>query len=90
MRPNFHSVGAYDGMHMLYQALKQTGGDSNGDKLLAAMKGHGMDQRARPGQASMPPRATSCRRSTSARPKPVAGHGSMEFDQVEKVRDPGV
>jgi hypothetical protein len=39
MRPNFHSVGGYDGMHLLYQALKQTGGDSDGDKLLAAMKG---------------------------------------------------
>jgi branched-chain amino acid transport system substrate-binding protein len=39
MRPNYVSVAAYDGMHLIYQALSQTGGDSNGDKLIAAMKG---------------------------------------------------
>ena len=39
MRPNFHSVGGYDGMQLIYKALAATKGDSNGDKLLAAMKG---------------------------------------------------
>ncbi len=39
MRPNFMSVGGYDGMHLIYEALKKTNGDANGDKLLAAMKG---------------------------------------------------
>jgi branched-chain amino acid transport system substrate-binding protein len=39
MRPNFMSVGGYDGMHIIYEALKKTDGDSNGDKLVAAMKG---------------------------------------------------
>jgi branched-chain amino acid transport system substrate-binding protein len=39
MRPNFHSVGGYDGMQLIYKALTATKGDSNGDKLLAAMKG---------------------------------------------------
>ncbi|MFX6040767.1 ABC transporter substrate-binding protein, partial [Acinetobacter baumannii] len=39
MRANFHSVGAYDGMHLLYESLKKTGGDADGEKLLAAMKG---------------------------------------------------
>jgi branched-chain amino acid transport system substrate-binding protein len=38
-RPNFVSLGGYDGMHLIYQALKKTGGNSDGDALLAAMKG---------------------------------------------------
>lgn len=39
MRPNFMSVGGYDGMALIYGALKKTNGDANGEKLLAAMKG---------------------------------------------------
>ena len=38
-RPNFVSLGGYDGMHLIYEALKKTGGSSDGDALLAAMKG---------------------------------------------------
>ena len=39
MRPNFMAVGAYDGMHVIYEALKATKGNASGDALLAAMKG---------------------------------------------------
>ena len=39
MRPNFMAVGAYDGMALLYHALEQTKGATDGDALLAAMKG---------------------------------------------------
>jgi branched-chain amino acid transport system substrate-binding protein len=39
MRPNFISVSAYDGMHLIYEALKKTGGKTDGDALVAAMKG---------------------------------------------------
>ena len=39
MRPNFMAVGAYDGMHLMVEALKKTGGKTDGDSLLAAMKG---------------------------------------------------
>jgi branched-chain amino acid transport system substrate-binding protein len=38
-RPNFMSVGGYDGMHLIYAALKKTGGKADGDSLIAAMKG---------------------------------------------------
>jgi branched-chain amino acid transport system substrate-binding protein len=38
-RPDFVSVGAYDGLHLIYEALKKTNGNANGDALLAAMKG---------------------------------------------------
>jgi branched-chain amino acid transport system substrate-binding protein len=38
-RPNFVSLGGYDGMHLIYEALKKTGGKADGDALVAAMKG---------------------------------------------------
>jgi branched-chain amino acid transport system substrate-binding protein len=38
-RPNFMSVGGYDGMHLIYEALKKTGGKADGDSLIGAMKG---------------------------------------------------
>ena len=37
-RPDFVSLGAYDGLHLIYEALKKTGGNSEGDALIAAMK----------------------------------------------------
>jgi branched-chain amino acid transport system substrate-binding protein len=39
MRPNFMAVSAYDGMHLIYEALKKTGGKTDGDSLIAAIKG---------------------------------------------------
>jgi branched-chain amino acid transport system substrate-binding protein len=38
-RPDFVSVGAYDGLHLIYEALKKNNGNANGDALLAAVKG---------------------------------------------------
>jgi len=37
--PDFFAVGGYDGMHVIYEALKKTGGKADGDALLAAIKG---------------------------------------------------
>jgi branched-chain amino acid transport system substrate-binding protein len=39
MRPNFMAVSGYDGMHLIYEALKKAGGKTDGDSLIAAMKG---------------------------------------------------
>src|SRR5262249_26237333 len=39
MRPNFMAVGGYDGMHLIYEALKKTNGSTDGDALINAMKG---------------------------------------------------
>ena len=38
-RPDFVALGGYDGMHLVYEALKKTGGNADGDALMAAMKG---------------------------------------------------
>jgi branched-chain amino acid transport system substrate-binding protein len=39
LRPNFISLGGYDGMHLIYEALKKTSGKTDGDGLIGAMKG---------------------------------------------------
>ena len=38
-RPNFMAVGGYDGMALIYRALEQTGGKTDGTALVEAMKG---------------------------------------------------
>ncbi len=37
--PDFFSVGGYDGMHIIYEALKKTGGKTDGESLINAAKG---------------------------------------------------
>jgi branched-chain amino acid transport system substrate-binding protein len=39
MRANMMGVGAYDGMALIYHALRKTNGDTDGTKLIEAMKG---------------------------------------------------
>lgn len=39
MRPNFMAVGGYDGMAAIYKALEKTKGATDGDALVAVMKG---------------------------------------------------
>jgi branched-chain amino acid transport system substrate-binding protein len=39
MRPNLMAMQSYDGMHLIYEALKKTNGSTNGDALISAMKG---------------------------------------------------
>ena len=38
-RPSYHSVAGYDAMHLIYAALAKTGGKTDGELLVAAMKG---------------------------------------------------
>jgi branched-chain amino acid transport system substrate-binding protein len=37
--PDIFSIGGYDGMHLIYEALKKTGGKTDGDSLIGAAKG---------------------------------------------------
>jgi len=39
LRPNFMAVSGYDGMHLMYEALKKAGGKTDGDSLIGAAKG---------------------------------------------------
>ena len=38
-RPGFMAVSGYDGIHLIYAALQKTGGKTDGDALIEAMKG---------------------------------------------------
>jgi len=89
MRPNFHSVGGYDGMHLLYQALKKTGGDSDGDKLLAAMKG--MAWTSVRGPVSIDAETRDMVQNVYIRKAEMVNGGmyNIEFDKVEHFKDPG-
>ena len=48
MRPNFMAVGGYDGMHLIYEALKKTNGATDGDDADRGDEGHELDEPARP------------------------------------------
>ena len=54
MRPNFMAVSAYDGMNLIYETLKKTGGKTDGDSLIAAAKGLGWESPHARMNSSMP------------------------------------
>ncbi len=89
MRPNFHSVGGYDGMHLIYEALKKTGGDANGDKLLEAMKG--MRWMSPRGPLTIDPATRDAVQTVYIRKVEMVNGKpwSVEFDKVENIKDPG-
>ena len=89
MRPNFHSVGGYDGMHLIYEAVKKTGGSSDGDKLVEAMKG--MTWMSPRGQVTIDPATRDVVQTVYIRKVEMRdGHyWSIEFDKVDNVKDPG-
>ena len=43
IRPNFHSVGGYDGMRLIYMALEKTKGNTDGEALMKAMEGQSFE-----------------------------------------------
>jgi len=43
IRPNFHSLGGYDGMRMIYTALEKTKGGTDGEALMKAMEGQSFE-----------------------------------------------
>ncbi|EEA04158.1 Extracellular ligand-binding receptor [Burkholderia sp. H160] len=88
MRPNFHSVGAYDGMHLIYAALQTTKGDTSGDKLLAAMKGQKWNSPRGPVELD-PQTREMIQNVYISRTERVNGQlFNVSFDKVEAVKDP--
>jgi branched-chain amino acid transport system substrate-binding protein len=87
-RPNFISVGGYDGMHLIYEALKKTNGDTNGDKLIAAMKG--MTWESPRGPISIDPETRDIVQNIYIRKVEKIGGKlyNVEFATFEAVKDP--
>jgi branched-chain amino acid transport system substrate-binding protein len=87
-RPTFHAVAGYDAMHLIYEALKKTGGNPNGDALIAAMKG--MKWESPRGPISIDPDTRDIVQNEYIR-KVEKVNGEMynvEFATVEAVKDP--
>ena len=89
MRPNFHSLGGYDGMHLIYEAVKKAGPDATGEQLVEAMKGQKWVSPR--GPMSIDPATRQTVQNVYLREvKMVNGKPwNVEFDKVENVKDPG-
>jgi branched-chain amino acid transport system substrate-binding protein len=88
MRPNFMAVGGYDGMHLIYEALKKTNGATDGDKLMAAIKG--MAWESPRGPISIDPETRDIVQNIYIRKvQKVDGElYNVEFETVPNVKDP--
>ena len=88
-RPGFMAVGGYDGIHLIYEALKKTGGQADGDSLIAAMKG--MAWESPRGPISIDPETRDIVQNIYIRKvEKVNGElYNVEFATFEAVKDPG-
>lgn len=87
-RANYISVGGYDGMHLIYETLKKTGGRTDADAVLAAMKG--MSWESPRGPISIDPRTRDIVQNIYIRKveKVNSEPWSVEFKTFEAVKDP--
>ena len=88
-RPGFMAVGGYDGIHLIYEALKKSGGKTDGDSMLAAMKG--MAWESPRGPISIDPETRDIVQNVYIRKvEKVDGElYNVEFQTFEAVKDPG-
>ncbi len=86
--PDMFSAGGYDGMHLLYEALKKTGGKSDGDALINAAKG--MSWESPRGPMTIDPETRDVIQTVYIRRVEKVGGAlvNVEFDKIENVKDP--
>ena len=86
--PDFFSIGGYDGMHLIYEALKKTGGKTDGEALIAAAKG--MKWESPRGPISIDPETRDVIQTVYIQRVEKVGNDlkNVEFDKVENVKDP--
>lgn len=89
MRPNFMSVGGYDGMHVIYEALKKTNGNADGDALVNAMKGMSFESPRGPITIDAGTRDITQNVYLRKVEKVNGELYNVEFATVEQVKDPG-
>jgi branched-chain amino acid transport system substrate-binding protein len=87
--PDFGAVGGYDGMHVIYEALKKAGGKTDGDSLVAAAKGISFESPRGPFQID--PETRDIVQNISVRQVRKVGNDlrNVVIDKVQKVKDPG-
>jgi len=87
-RANFISVGGYDGIGLVYQALKETNGNTDADAVVGAMKG--MKWESPRGPIAIDPRSRDIVQNVYIRKvQKVEGEPwAIEFETFPAVKDP--
>jgi branched-chain amino acid transport system substrate-binding protein len=86
--PDMFSVGAYDGMHVICEALKKTGGKTDSESLIAAAKE--MQWESPRGTMSIDAETRDVVQTVYIRRVERVGGElrNVEFDKIENVKDP--
>jgi len=89
LRPNFMAVGGYDGMRVIYEALKKTQGKGGGEALLEAMKGQIFESPRGPMFIDAQTRDVVHNIYIRKVEKKDGQLYNVEFDAIRDVKDPG-
>ena len=89
MRPNFVAVGAYDGMRVIYEALRATKGNGGGEALLAAMKGQIFESPRGPMFIDAQTRDVVQNMYLRKVERKNGKLYNVEFDVIKDMKDPG-
>jgi len=86
--PDIYSVGGWDGMQVIYEALKKTGGKADGDSLIAAAKGMRLESPR--GPISIDPETRDIVQTIYVRRVEKVGGQlrNVEIEKIENVKDP--
>ena len=86
--PDIYSTGGWDGMHLIYETLKKTGGKADGDSLIAAAKG--MRWESPRGPISIDPETRDIVQTIYIRRVEKVGGQlrNVEIEKIENVKDP--
>jgi len=86
--PDIYSIGGYDGMHLIYETLKKTGGNADGDALIGAAKG--MSWQSPRGPITIDPETRDIVQTVHIFRVEKVGDQllNVEIDKVENVKDP--
>jgi branched-chain amino acid transport system substrate-binding protein len=89
LRPNFMAAAGYDGMAAIYEALRKTNGSTDGDKIMAALKG--MKLASPRGAIMIDPETRDVVQTVYIRKVEKTGGGlyNVEFDKFPDQKDPG-
>jgi branched-chain amino acid transport system substrate-binding protein len=86
--PDFFSVGGWDGMHLIYESLKKTGGKADAEALIDAAKG--MKWESPRGPIAIDPETRDIIQTVYIRRVEKVGGKlvNVEIDKIENVKDP--
>ncbi len=86
--PDFFSIGAWDGMHLIYAALKKTNGKTDGQALIDAAKG--MSWESPRGPISIDPETRDIIQTVYINKVEKVGGKlvNVEIDKIANVKDP--